>query len=110
MSNDTENYPEDTFKNMISFTKSNNFGELHYLVDETQEIVEKYDDVCTADFFGCNKGLKLQYRVRLRELKDLKLVKNEDSDLKVIIKMMAKTQKATDKLIPSVSCNIKWKF
>ena len=32
MSNDTENYPEDSFENMISFARSNNFGELNYLI------------------------------------------------------------------------------
>ena len=57
MSNDTENYPEDSFENMISFAKSNNFGELNYLIDETQEIAKKFGAVCTPDFFGYNKNL-----------------------------------------------------
>jgi hypothetical protein len=32
-----------------------------------------YDAVCTPDFFGYNANLELQYRGRIRELKDLKL-------------------------------------
>ena len=61
MSNDTENYPEDSFDNMIKFAKDNNFKDLNYLIDETQEIAKKYGAVCTPDFFGYNKNLELQY-------------------------------------------------
>jgi hypothetical protein len=35
--------------------KNNNFGEINYLIDETQEIAKKYGAVCTPDFFGYNK-------------------------------------------------------
>ena len=34
MSNDTKNYPEDSFDNMIKFAKANNFNEMNYLIDE----------------------------------------------------------------------------
>ena len=74
MSNDTKNYPEDSFEKMIQFAKDNQFGELHYCIDETQEIAKKYEAVCTPDFFGYNAKLELQYRGRFRELKDLKPV------------------------------------
>ena len=108
MSNDTKNYLMDSFDNMIKFAKENNFGELNYLFDETQEIAKKYNAVCTPDFFGYNKNLKLQYRGRYRELKDLKPVLNGDSDLKVAMKMISQTQKGPDQQIPSMGCNIKW--
>ena len=108
MSNDTKNYPEDSFDNMIKFAEMNNFGEVDYLFDETQEITKKYDAVCTPDFFGYNKDLELQYRGRFRELKDLKPINNGESDLKVAMKMVAKTNKGPDQQIPSMGCNIKW--
>ena len=108
MSNDTKNYPEDSFDKMIEFAKKNQFGELNYLIDETQEVAKKYGAVCTPDFFGYNKKLELQYRGRIRELRDLKPVKSEDSDLKFAMKMIAKTQKGPSKQIPSMGCNIKW--
>ena len=66
MSNDTKNYPEDSFDNMIQFAKDNNFDSTNYLFDETQEIAKKYGAVCTPDFFGYNKNLELQYRGRFR--------------------------------------------
>ena len=37
MSNDVENYPEDSFENMKKFSKENNFT-FPYLYDETQEV------------------------------------------------------------------------
>ena len=108
MSNDVENYPEDSFENMIKFAKENNFNSINYVIDETQAIAKKYNAVCTPDFFGYNKNLELQYRGRHRELKDLKPVLNGDSDLKVAMKMIAQTQKGPDEQIPSMGCNIKW--
>ena len=108
MSNDTKNYPEDSFDNMIKFAEINDFREINYLFDETQEIAKKYGAVCTPDFFGYNKDLKLQYRGRFRELKDLKPINSGDSDLKVAMKMVAKTNKGPDQQIPSMGCNIKW--
>ena len=108
MSNDTKNYPEDSFDNMIKFADDNKFGTINYLFDETQEIAKKYGAVCTPDFFGYNKDLKLQYRGRFRELKELKPINNGDSDLKIAMKMVAKTQKGPDQQIPSMGCNIKW--
>ena len=108
MSNDTKNYPEDSFDRMILFGKENNFGDLHYLIDETQEIARKYGAVCTPDFFGYNKELKLQYRGRFRELKDLKPVSDGNSDLKIAMKMISETQAGPKEQIPSMGCNIKW--
>ena len=107
-SNDFVNYPEDSFDNMIKFAKANNFGEINYLIDETQDIAKKYGAVCTPDFFGYNKDLKLQYRGRFRELKDLKPTSGGDSDLKVAMKMISETQAGPKEQIPSMGCNIKW--
>ena len=108
MSNDTKNYPEDSFDNMIKFAESNNFRNIYFLFDDTQEIAKKYGAVCTPDFFGYNRNLELQYRGRFRELKDLKPINNGDSDLKIAMKMVAQTQKGPDEQIPSMGCNIKW--
>ena len=108
MSNDTKKYPEDSFENMIKFSRNYKFNDLQYLIDETQEVAKKYGAVCTPDFFGYNKNLELQYRGRIRELKDLKPVRNGDSDLKIAMKMIAETQKGPLEQTPSRGCNIKW--
>ena len=108
MSNDTKNYPEDSFENMIKFADLNNFNNIYYLIDESQEIAKKYGAVCTPDFFGYNKNLELQYRGRFRELKDLKPINDGESDLKVAMKMIAQNLKGPTHQIPSMGCNIKW--
>jgi len=107
MSNDVKNYPEDSFENMISFSKTHNFT-FPYLIDETQEVAKNYGAVCTPDFFGYNKNLELQYRGRIRELKNLKPIGKGDSDLNVAMKSIAASGKGPKKQIPSMGCNIKW--
>ena len=109
MSNDTKNYPEDSFENMIKFANNNNFN-FPYLADETQEVAKAYDAVCTPDFFGYNKNLELQYRGRMRELKKLIPVRSGESDLFQAMKQIAKTGKGPEEQIPSAGCGIKWKF
>ena len=106
--NDAENYPEDSFENMIEFAKKNQFS-FPYLNDETQEIAKTYDAVCTPDFFGYNKDLALQYRGRLRELKNLIPVRDGESDLLKAMKQIAETGKGPENQTPSAGCSIKWK-
>ena len=93
---------------MIKFSNSNNFS-FPYLHDETQEIAKKFDAVCTPDFFGYNKNLELQYRGRIREIKDLKPMRNGESDLYLAMKMIAETGKGPKDQISSMGCNIKWR-
>ena len=107
MSNDVKNYPEDSFENMISFSKVHNFP-FSYLIDETQKVAKDYGAVCTPDFFGYNKNNELQYRGTIRELKNLKPVKRDDSDLRVAMKQIATSGIGPKKQIPSMGCNIKW--
>tara|TARA_B100000029_G_C17195758_1_gene822444 strand:+ start:59 stop:613 length:555 start_codon:yes stop_codon:yes gene_type:complete len=107
MSNDVKNYPDDSFDNMISFSKLHNFS-FPYLFDETQEVAKSFGAVCTPDFFGYNKNLELQYRGRIRELKELKPVTKGDSELRQAMELISKTGKGPIKQIPSMGCNIKW--
>ena len=107
LSNDVKNYPEDSFENMISFSNLHAFS-FPYLIDETQEIAKKYGAVCTPDFFGYNKNLELQYRGRIRELKNLKPIRKGNSDLSIAMKQIAKSGNGPKNQIPSMGCNIKW--
>ena len=106
-SNDAINYPEDSFENMIKFAKENHFN-FPYLMDDTQTMAKTYGAVCTPDFFGYNKDLKLQYRGRIRKLNNLKPVRTGDSDLFVAMKKIAETGKGPETQIPSAGCSIKW--
>tara|TARA_B110000003_G_scaffold77080_1_gene78677 strand:+ start:895 stop:1329 length:435 start_codon:yes stop_codon:yes gene_type:complete len=106
--NDAENYPEDSFDNMIEFAKKNQFS-FPYLVDKSQEIAKTYNAVCTPDFFGYNKNLELQYRGRLRELKNLVPVRDGESDLSKAMRQIARTSKGPENQVSSAGCSIKWK-
>ena len=106
-SNDVKNYPEDSFDNMIKFSKNHNFN-FPYLFDETQEVAKGYGAVCTPDFFGYNKNLELQYRGSRRELKELKPVEDGESDLYLAMQKIASTGNGPKNQIPSMGCNIKW--
>ena len=107
MSNDPKRYEEDSFDNMIKFSKNHNFN-FPYVIDETQQVAKTYGAVCTPDFFGYNKDLELQYRGRIRELKNLKPIEIGDSELKKAMKMIAKSSKGPDQQLPSMGCSIKW--
>ena len=108
-SNDSVKYPDDDFDSMKAVAKEKGL-EIDYLVDETQEIAKKYGAVCTPDFFGYNKDLKLQYRGRLRELKNFIPVKDGDSDLLQAMKLISKSGEGPKDQIPSAGCSIKWKY
>ena len=107
MSNDPNEYKEDSFENMIQFAKDHKFN-FPYVIDKTQDIAKKYGAVCTPDFFGYNKNLELQYRGRIRELKNLKPVKEGESELLTAMKMIAKTGNSPKEQFPSMGCSIKW--
>ena len=64
--------------------------------------------MCTPDFFGYNKNLELQYRGRIRELKNLKPIKSGESDLFKAMKQIAETGNGPKDQIPSMGCGIKW--
>ena len=108
MSNDTNNYPEDSFENMKKFAKINRF-KFPYLYDETQEVAKKFGAVCTPDFFGYNKNNELQYRGRIREIKNLKATLDGKNDLLNAMELIAKTLNGPKEQYPSMGCNIKWK-
>ena len=108
MSNDTLNYPDDSFDNMKIFAKQNNFM-FPYLIDESQEVAKNFGAVCTPDFFGYNSKNELQYRGRLRQLKDLKPAINSKNELLEAMIEVSKSGRGPKEQFPSMGCNIKWK-
>ena len=108
-SNDPMNYPDDSFDKMIRFHKDYSFN-FPYLIDETQDVAKSYGAVCTPDFFGYNKDMELQYRGRIRELKNLKPVKLGESDLFKAMRQISLTGNGPQDQIPSAGCSIKWKY
>ena len=108
MSNDVVNYPEDSFENMKIFAKKYNFN-FPYLIDIEQEIAKKYNAVCTPDFFGFDKDLKLKYRGRI----DSAVMNNSSTNIKrelfeAMIKIKNEGVGPTNQM-NSIGCSIKWK-
>jgi peroxiredoxin len=64
MSNDPAAYEEDSFENMKAVAVRHGFG-FPYVLDETQAVAKAYGAVCTPDFFGFDRDMKLAYRGRL---------------------------------------------
>ncbi|MBP9722279.1 MAG: thioredoxin family protein [Gammaproteobacteria bacterium] len=108
MSNNWEEYPDDSPANMLELKNQYNF-KFPYLIDNTQEIARKYGAVCTPDFFGYNNKLELQYRGRFdargRECNN----QNNQSDLEQAMVLIANTGYGPKDQKSSIGCSIKWK-
>jgi len=108
MSNDVENYPEDSFENMKKFSQINNF-KFPYLHDEKQTVAKDYGAICTPDFFGFNKFLKLQYRGRI----DSGIMNSNNDKIKrelyEAMQLICLTNKGPNEQNNSIGCSIKWK-
>jgi peroxiredoxin len=107
-SNDSSQYPEDSFENMQKISRKFGFS-FPYLFDDTQTVAQSYKAVCTPDFFGYNAELELLYRGRFDDRKTSKQMSANSSDLFKGMIEIARTGKAPLNQIPSVGCSIKWK-
>lgn len=108
MPNDVEAFPDDSFENMQQVAKQFNYP-FPYLIDENQEVARAYGAVCTPDFFGYNKDLKLQYRGRLDDTTPSNASIDPKRDLVEAMKLIAETGKGPQDQIASMGCSIKWK-
>ncbi len=108
MSNDTADYPEDSFENMKAVATQFDFP-FPYLLDESQAVAQAYGAVCTPDFFGYNAKLQLQYRGRLDASRKDAAPPDARRDLFEAMKQVALTGQGPNEQIPSIGCSIKWK-
>jgi peroxiredoxin len=107
MANDASQYPEDSVENMKRLAEEKQLP-FPYLVDETQEVAQAYGAVCTPDFFGYNKDLKLQYRGRLDASKTTP-IPGAIRELYEAMVQVAETGRGPEHQTPSMGCSIKWK-
>ena len=106
-SNDSSNYPEDSFENMQKISRKFGFS-FPYLFDNTQTVAQSYKAVCTPDFFGYNSKLELLYRGRFDDRKTSKQMSANSSELFKGMIEIARTGKSPMNQKPSVGCSIKW--
>ncbi len=108
MSNDTNDYPEDSFENMQKIAEQFEYP-FPYLLDENQDIARAYGAVCTPDFFGYNADLKLQYRGRLDASRTETAPDDATRELFAAMKLVAASGKGPEDQITGLGCSIKWK-
>ncbi|MGA2639199.1 thioredoxin family protein [Methylocella sp.] len=107
-SNDAATYPEDSFSEMKLFAERHHFP-FPYLHDETQSVARAYDAVCTPDYFGYDKNLRLKYRGRLDEGRTTPPPPGARRELAEAMRAIAATGLAPPDQTPSIGCSIKWK-
>jgi hypothetical protein len=107
MSNDTHDYPEDSFENMQRVARETGYP-FPYLLDAAQEVAQAYGAVCTPDFFGYNARLELQYRGRLDESGRQPGAESVERELFLAMKQVAETGRGPERQFASIGCSIKW--
>jgi peroxiredoxin len=117
MSNDVENYPDDSPEKMKAEKASRGYP-FPYLYDASQEIAQAYTAACTPDFFLFDADHKLVYRGQLDDTRPERISSgNYDSsnneangkDLRAALDAVLAGQKPGGEQKPSMGCNIKWK-
>ncbi len=108
MSNDANDYPEDSFENMQKIAEQYQYP-FPYLLDETQETAKAYGAVCTPDFFGYNADLKLQYRGRLDASHTEAATADAPRELFEAMKLVVTSGQGPEEQITGLGCSIKWK-
>ena len=106
-SNDTENYPEDSFDRMVD-EKQNRGYSFPYLFDESQSVARSFDAACTPDFFLFDSSKRLYYRGRLDESRPGNDIISDGKDLRSAADSMLAGTNPPEKQSPSMGCNIKW--
>lgn len=107
MSNDPSEYEGDSFENMKRVSDEYDFP-FPYLIDTTQQVAKAYGAVCTPDFFGYNKEMKLQYRGRLDASRKEAAAEDVKRDLFEAMKQVAEVGRGPESQISSMGCSIKW--
>jgi len=108
MSNDPDEYAEDSFDNMKIVAAEKGFT-FPYVFDKTQEVARAYGAVCTPDFFGFNADLELQYRGRLDASGKNAAPAGARRELFEGMSQVAETGQGPTEQTASIGCSIKWR-
>lgn len=107
-SNDVVGYPEDSPEKMKQEKASAGYA-FSYLFDETQEVARAYGAVCTPDFFLYNRERKLVYRGQWDASRPGASEPTTGADVAAAVKALMLGHTVSEKQVPSMGCNIKWK-
>lgn len=106
--NDADKYPADSHDKMALEAEARGYT-FPYLYDETQDVAKDYRAACTPDFFLFDADHKLVYRGQFDSSRPDSGVKPTGEDLRAACDAVLAGKKPSEKQMPSIGCNIKWK-
>jgi peroxiredoxin len=116
-SNDTENYPADSFEKMKEEVANRGYG-FPYAIDEDQSVAKAYTAACTPDFFLFDEKHSLVYRGRFDETRPTRVESGvydsekspaTGADMIAAIDAVLANEEVSEKQYPAMGCGIKWK-
>ncbi len=102
--NDAVNYPDDSFENMKNLSIK-----FPYLRDESQEVAEAYQAVCTPDIFVYDQDRKLAYHGRVDDSWDDASAVTKRDLAAALEKILVGESIPAEAQEGSMGCSIKWK-
>lgn len=106
--NDADKYPADSHDKMALEDEARGYT-FPYLYDESQDVAKAYRAACTPDFFLFDADHKLVYRGQFDSSRPDSGVKPTGEDLRAACDAVLAGKKPSEKQLPSIGCNIKWK-
>ena len=106
-SNDENNYPEDSYENMVK--RANKGLPYSYLHDATQQVAQHYGAKRTPEFFLFNSQLELVYQGRMDD-SPRNPAEVTTSELTDAITAMLAGQTPSVVQTDSIGCSVKWKM
>lgn len=104
--NDAATYPEDSYERMVEIAGDWPFPYLH---DESQLVARAFGAVCTPDFFGLDRDLRLRYRGRLDASLKAAADTSAPRELFEAMRAIAATGQGPSLQHPGIGCSIKWR-
>ncbi len=107
-SNDVSSFPADSPEQMVREAEEQGYT-FPYLYDDTQAIAKAYQAACTPDFFLFDRDRRLVYRGQFDSSRPDNGVPITGTDMRAALDAVLAGKKPSDKQMPSIGCNIKWK-
>jgi len=107
-SNDVENYPQDSPRNMADEAKAAGYI-FPYLYDETQDVAKAYRAACTPDLYLFDGEQRLAYRGQFDDSRPGTNVPVTGKDLRTALDALLAGKPVPPNQKASIGCNIKWK-
>jgi peroxiredoxin len=105
-SNDAENYPEDSFREMQARAERQGFN-FDYLFDEPQEVARELGSERTPEVFAFDRDRRLRYHGAIDDSRDVAAVSQRYLRDALEAVLDGREPEVTD--TPAVGCTVKWK-